>query len=71
VINIQESKNLKTFAHIVEGRVVNVSLWDGETPYNPSQELIEIPEGSHAGIGWDYANGDFTDNRPEPVEIAE
>jgi hypothetical protein len=62
---------MKNYAHIVDGKVVNVSIWDGKTPYNPSQELIEIPKGINAGIGWDYANGDFTDNRPEPLEIEE
>jgi hypothetical protein len=54
---------IKTYAHIVDGKVVNVSLWDQE----PEDEtLVEIPEGSSAGIDWDYTDGEFVDNRPVP-----
>jgi hypothetical protein len=56
----------KTYAHIVDGKVVNVSIWDGETPYTPDEELVEIPEGTTAGIDWDYIDGEFVDNRPVP-----
>jgi hypothetical protein len=57
---------IKTYAHIVDGKVVNVSVWDGETQYTPDEELVEIPEGTTAGIDWDYINGEFVDNRPIP-----
>jgi hypothetical protein len=66
MININEPNNLKTYAHIVDGKVVNVSVWDGETPYTPDEELVEIPEGTTAGIDWDYIDGEFVDNRPVP-----
>jgi hypothetical protein len=66
MININETDNLKTYAHIVDGKVVNVSIWDGETPYTPDEELVEIPEGTTAGIDWDYIDGEFVDNRPIP-----
>jgi hypothetical protein len=40
-------------------------VWDGETPWTPEEgEVVEIPVGSFAGIGWDYVNGEFVDNRP-------
>ena len=57
---------MKTYAHIVDGKVVNVSIWDGEAPYTPDEELVEILEGTTAGIGWDYIHGEFVDNRPVP-----
>jgi hypothetical protein len=60
----QEPENLKTYAHIVDGKVVNVSLWDGETEWSPAEEIVEIPEGVTAGIGWDWDRETFTDNRP-------
>jgi hypothetical protein len=66
MIKIEEPDNLKTYAHIVDGKVVNVSIWDGEASFTPDEELIEIPEGSSAGIDWDYTDGEFVDNRPVP-----
>jgi hypothetical protein len=63
-MNIQEPENLKTYAHIIDGVVVNVSLWDGESDWTPAEETVEIPEGVSAGIGWDYVDGEFVDNRP-------
>jgi hypothetical protein len=57
---------MKMYAEIVDGRIANVILWDGKTEFNPGMELVEIPEGSPAGIGWDYLNQKFVDNRPEP-----
>jgi hypothetical protein len=62
MINIEQPENLKTFAHIVDGKVVNVSLW-AETPED--ETLVEIPKGVTAGIDWDYIDGKFVDNRPK------
>lgn len=64
MINIEEPENLKTYAHILDGKVVNVSLW-AEAPQD--ENLVEIPEGTIAGIDWDYINGKFVDNRPKPT----
>jgi hypothetical protein len=61
MINIQEPENLKTYAHIMNGKVVNVSLW-AEEPEDKT--LVEIPENIPAGIDWDYIDGEFVDNRP-------
>jgi hypothetical protein len=55
---------MKQFAHIVNGKVVNVSLWDGITEWTPNEEIVEIPEVVFAGIDWDYIDGVFSDNRP-------
>jgi len=63
-MNIQEPETLKHMAHIVDGKVVNVSLWDGATEWSPAEEVVEISKGTNVGIGWDYVDGVFTDNRP-------
>jgi hypothetical protein len=57
---------MKTMAHIIDGKVINVSLWDGITEWHPSEQTVEIPEGIVAGIDWDYIDGEFIDNRPKP-----
>jgi hypothetical protein len=67
MINIQEPDTLKTYAHILDGKVVNVIIWNGQAPYTPDKELVEIPQGTNAGIDWDYTNGKFVDNRPPSV----
>jgi hypothetical protein len=61
---------IKNYAHIVDGKVVNSSIWDGEAPYTTDEELVEIPQGTSAGIDWDYINGKFVDNRPSPESLA-
>lgn len=67
------------YAHVVDGVVVNTSRWDGVKPFTPrpNETMVAIPftdetdEESgepyrryHAGIGWDYVDGQFVDNRP-------
>jgi hypothetical protein len=59
---------MKQIAHIIDGKVVNVSLWDGVTEWEPVEQIVEIPENSFAGIGWDYVNKKFVDNRPVEVD---
>jgi hypothetical protein len=68
-----ESKNLAYYAHVKNGVVENVSIWDGVQPYDPGEDFILIPipytideegEVRHvAGIGWHYVDGEFIDNR--------
>jgi len=72
---------VKYMAHVVEGKVVNVSFWNGISEWSPIEEVIEIPtreyqdaEGNNqirplAGIGWDYIDGEFVDNRPPAEEL--
>ena len=52
----------KKYAIIENSKVVNVVVWDGVTSWEGSANAIELTE--IAGIGWDYSNGIFTDNRP-------
>jgi hypothetical protein len=68
---------MKYMAHIVQGKVVNVSLWGGKSEWSPNEEVIEIPTEKYvnnlgdncerplAGIDWDYIDGKFVDNRPQ------
>lgn len=57
---------MNTYAIIENGKVTNVIVWDGVTDFDSSMELVEILEGVGAGIGWDYIDGKFVDNRPQP-----
>jgi hypothetical protein len=62
---MNQTENLSYYAIVEDGVVTNVVVWDGETPYNPDGELIAL-EGvdPQPGIGWDYVDGNFVDNRP-------
>jgi hypothetical protein len=51
---------MKQMAHIQDGLVVNVSVWDGESDWTPQGEVVEIPEGQIVGIGWSYLDEKFT-----------
>jgi hypothetical protein len=44
----------KIYAVILDNEIINVIVWDGETPYTPmvGTTLVECPEG--VGIGWTY-----------------
>lgn len=56
----------KTYAIIENNKVTNVVSWDGQSEWVHSAEAIEIT--GLGGIGWDYIDGKFVDNRPEPIE---
>jgi hypothetical protein len=56
----------RTYAIIQENKVSNVVIWDGESEWIYEREAVEITAGG--GIGWDYIDGKFVDNRPEPTE---
>lgn len=78
---MSDSENLQNYAIIVDGKVVNVIVWDGHEPYDPGagHELVVIPYTEEdgvrryiAGIGWDYnpkaTKNKWVDNRPKPEE---
>ena len=46
--------------------VVNTVVWDGESDWTPPEgtELVSLAEHPHVGIGWDFVDGGFVDNRP-------
>lgn len=61
------------YAHVQDGKVVNTSVWDGVQPYTPGEgvTLVQVTDGDEPrvgmpGVGWDYVDGQFVDNRPRP-----
>jgi hypothetical protein len=60
-------ENIKRYAHIEDETVTNVSLWDGETPWNPGCEIVELPDDSTVGPGWTREDGEWV--APPPSEL--
>lgn len=56
---------MPNYAIIENGKVINTVASDAD--FAVEQGWISLPE--NAGIGWDYVNGQFVDNRPT-TEIA-
>lgn len=56
---------MNNFAIIENGLVVNAVV--AEADYASQQGWILLTE--NAGIGWDYINGQFVDNRPVPETV--
>lgn len=57
------------YAHVnIDGLVVNVSLWDGETPYDAGEgiTLVNVDD-TPCGPGWTVVDGEFV-APPEPEE---
>ena len=73
------ANDVSGYAHVVDGKVVNVSVWDGIQPYNPGDgvEMVPLPYTTDedgtirytGGIGWDYDGENFIDNRPTEQEL--
>ena len=62
---------MNNYAVIENNAVVNTVVWDGETPIEIG-ELVEIPEGVAASIGWSYVDGQFIEPvQPEPESTQE
>lgn len=60
---------MTTWAHIVDGVVVNISVWDGVTPWSTKDTVVQIPDGAGVVIGWSYVDEQFID--PNPVVLPE
>jgi hypothetical protein len=68
-----EFEGLKAYAHVLDGKVVNTFIWDGVQPHTSPDgaTIILLPtytdddgvERHIGGIGWDYVDGEFIDNR--------
>jgi len=66
----------QTAAYIVDGKVNNIVVWDSSQPTDQGDgsEIVFLPtyvdengkERVVAGIGWDYIDGEFVDNRTKP-----
>jgi hypothetical protein len=50
---------MRNWAHILNGMVVNVSVWDGLTPWSTRDTVVEVPDGLGVGIGWEYDGENF------------
>jgi len=56
---------MKTFAEIKDNTIVNVSVWESETPQG--EQFVNITGIPNVGIGWSYVDGQFVEPvRPEP-----
>lgn len=56
---------MPNYAIIENGKVVNTVV--AEPDYAAQQGWVALPD--NAGIGWDYVNGQFVDNRPIPEVV--
>jgi len=52
------------YAHIINGNVVNVIVWDGQTDLGLEGELVNV-DNTPCGPGWTYDGTTFT-APPEP-----
>ena len=62
------------YAHVREDGIVwGTSKWDGVTDYTPpdGHTLHKLDDDSPVGPGWALRDGEWVDERPEPVEFEE
>ncbi|MBU4609125.1 hypothetical protein IMZ29_00720 [Achromobacter sp. GG226] len=59
-----EPPDIRRFAIVADGTVVNVT--EADLPYGEAQGWIESDT---AGIGWLYADGEFTPPEPQPEPV--
>jgi hypothetical protein len=62
---------ISRYAHVnPDGLIVNCSVWDGVTEYDPGDDitLVKVPDGVGAGPGWTYDGTNWT---APPVEDEE
>lgn len=57
------------YAMIKDGVVHNVCLWDGDTTkWQPPEDMTVLPAPENIGVGWSYADGQWTE--PAPTDPA-
>jgi hypothetical protein len=54
------------YAIVIKNKVTNVVVWNGKLTWQYEGQLVELTD--NAGIGWDYIDGKFVDNRPVEIE---
>ena len=54
------------YAQIKDNLVINVIVWDGETPYDPGEGITLVKCPDKVGVGFTYDGKKFT--APAPVE---
>lgn len=69
-VDSYQRAEVKTYAIIEQstGLVVNVSVWDGESDWQPDPGYIAVMSET-AQIGWTYKDGEFTPPPPTEAEI--
>jgi hypothetical protein len=50
---------MSKYAMMNGDEVINVALWDGETPWEPGCEIVELPDDSPVGPGWVRNGGEW------------
>ena len=82
---MSEPKNLRHYAHVRDGLVVNVTVWDGVSKVTRPDDIEVVPlpyvtdeDGTiryKAGIGWTYnpkaTKNKWVDNRPVEEEATD
>jgi hypothetical protein len=56
---------MKTFAEIKDSVVVNMSVWESETPQG--EQFVDATGIDNVGIGWAYVDGQFIE--PEQTDV--
>lgn len=59
---------MKKYAEVIDGKVTNIVMWNGEAEVAGSENFVEILDDVFVDLGMDYSKGKFVDNRPKPVE---
>jgi hypothetical protein len=61
---------VRDWACVKDGKVDMVVRWDGVSKWPPSADylMIDLTEHPQVSSGWDYVDGQFVDNRPEPED---
>jgi len=52
--------DITRWVHVRNETVVNISLWDGVSPYYSDDEMFAVFDDTLVGIGWTYTDGTFT-----------
>jgi hypothetical protein len=55
------------YAIVDNNKVINVVVWDSKSTWEHEGEAVELT--GSAGIGWDYIDGKFVDNRPVETQL--
>ena len=62
---------MNRYAHIKDGKVINISNWDGVTPYNPGDGVELVLADENARIGGTYDGSFHYVDPPVPEQTAE